>query len=341
MSNSSASALQCTGIAPNLDIAGIGVRVAIYAQALLSILPPTVFAWKGKFSSEEIKKMSRMLISIILTACALLLSTGIQAATSGISLYHALIILQLSWINSMTFVTVNFVAHRAENINTLRNALPLRGGQSNRNKASEKEKDVTEQLLLAICVASLHFIAVGVFGIYVWNKIQTFGNQPECNKDTFLVILSRTVYVTHGPIRRISLAIYGISVIPIFNIYLIGIPFIIVYLIGSITLPNVHSDANARLALYFAISVMATAMSILVANTEQMIHRSSGLVQPGEGNWTFGQTLALILLFFPIWAGAEKSSPFRDRKSDTAGPRQVDDPDSDSEVGALVTAVAL
>lgn len=98
---------------------------------------------------------------------------------------------------------------------------------------------------------------------------------------------------------------------------------------------------------------MATAMSILVANTEQMIHRSSGLVQPGEGNWTFGQTLALILLFIPIRAtlkdlrhsgtenlgdSDEDRLPLTTR--DTAGPRQVDDQDSDSEVGIL-TAVAL
>ncbi|KAJ6550823.1 hypothetical protein DFH09DRAFT_606698 [Mycena vulgaris] len=125
--STSDSSFQCTGIEPNPDIAGIGVRVAIYAQALLSIVYPVFFVWDGKISPKESKIMSRISINIALTACALLVSTGIQAATFGISLYHALIILQLSWINSMTFMTVHFVARAAQSINAQRATSPSEG----------------------------------------------------------------------------------------------------------------------------------------------------------------------------------------------------------------------
>jgi hypothetical protein len=67
----------------------------------------------------------------------------------------------------------------------------------------------------------------------------------------------------------------------------------------------VQSRTFGRLTFYFAISGMAVTMIILIADTEQMIHRSSRLVQPGEGDWTFGQTLTLLLLFLPIWDAVE------------------------------------
>ncbi|KAJ6489708.1 hypothetical protein DFH09DRAFT_1208929 [Mycena vulgaris] len=79
--STSDSSFQCTGIEPNPDIAGIGVRVAIYAQALLSIVYPVFFVWDGEISPKESKTMSCISINITLTACTLLVSTGIQAAT--------------------------------------------------------------------------------------------------------------------------------------------------------------------------------------------------------------------------------------------------------------------
>jgi hypothetical protein len=148
------------------------------------------------------------------------------------------------------------------------------------------------------------------------------------------------VLVTHGPvIRRISLALYGISLIPLGNIHILGsvlgataalargVIFCLVFPVFACThsvcisiFPSlgpsardralseeqreaevVQSLAFSRLTFYFAISGMATAMIILIANTEQMIHRSSNLVKSGEGDWTFGQTLALLLLFLPLW----------------------------------------
>ncbi|KAJ7189158.1 hypothetical protein C8R46DRAFT_1056723 [Mycena filopes] len=324
----------CSGIAPNPDIAGIGVRVAIYVQALLSIIYPIFFAADGAISVKEFRTLSRISINITLTACALLISTGIQAATFGLSLYHALIILQLSWINSMTFMTVHFVARAAQSVEAQRSTAP---GERWLAKMNLPKLLRSREAL----VASVHFIAVGGVGIWIWNKIYAFGNQPECNPLTFLVILGKSVSVTHGVvIRRVSLALYGISVIPLGNVYIVGGILGVVAAIGRgllcflVIIPAtacgrsifirvfptfgpsaadrartdeeleadiVQSTTFSRLTFYFAISGMATTMIILIANTEQMIHRSAAFVLPGEGDWTFGQTLALLLLFLPIW----------------------------------------
>lgn len=78
-------------IESNPDISGIGVRCAIYSQALLSILYSLYCALDGVITSKELKTMSQFSVNIILTACALLVSTIIQTSQGGIYLYHVLI----------------------------------------------------------------------------------------------------------------------------------------------------------------------------------------------------------------------------------------------------------
>ncbi|KAJ7174749.1 hypothetical protein C8R46DRAFT_1252723 [Mycena filopes] len=342
-----ASSSQCTGIAPNPDIAGIGVRAAIYVQALLSVIYPICFAADGVITPEESKTMSRISLNISLTACALLVSTVIQAATLGISLYHTLTILQLSWINGMTFMTVNSVAGAASMLAAVERS-ELDGTTSIFQKQMRTSVRVTRMKLRFLLspealVASAHFIAVGGVGLWTWNKIPTFGNQSECNPDTFIVILSKSVYVTHSAeIRRVSLALYGILVMPVENVVILGGVLDIIGLLGSalisllglpILVPILviinlcgHERSSVRphrlqsiskedddedgdvtfkrtfgrVLFYSGIASTGTAMIILIANTEQMIRRSASIVQPGEGDWTLGQTLALLLLLLPI-----------------------------------------
>jgi hypothetical protein len=99
------SSLAPACIQPNPDIAGIGVRASIYAQNLLSFVPAIMFAIDGEVTTMEYKVIGKIPASILITACALLLSAFIQAATFGLSVYHANIVLNLSWINNTNFIT--------------------------------------------------------------------------------------------------------------------------------------------------------------------------------------------------------------------------------------------
>jgi hypothetical protein len=188
MSNAS-SLINC--LEPDPDIAGIGVRIAIYLQALLSVVYPIVFASDGKIDKREAKTMSGVSITIVLTATALLVSTAIQAHTSGISLYHALIILELSWINSMTFLTVHFVLRAAKSIEAQRDTS---AGMMWQTRIRFSEFLTSKEAV----VASIHFTVVGAIGIWIWSHVATFGSQPDCNPGTIIVILSRTISGLHG-----------------------------------------------------------------------------------------------------------------------------------------------
>jgi len=89
----------CT-IEPNPDISGIGVRTAIYAQAVLTLVQPLIASWDGRISESELVGLHRLYLGILLPGCALLLSAIIQAKTFGLSVYHGMIVLNLSWINN-------------------------------------------------------------------------------------------------------------------------------------------------------------------------------------------------------------------------------------------------
>ena len=94
------SACSDTGVVPNPDISGIGVRAAIYTQAVLTLVQPILASIDGHISEKELIGLHRLYLGILLPGCALLLSAIIQARTHGLSVYHAILVLQLSWINN-------------------------------------------------------------------------------------------------------------------------------------------------------------------------------------------------------------------------------------------------
>jgi hypothetical protein len=99
----------------NPDISGIGVRVAIYVQNILSFAPAFYALVDGKVDSKELKTIEAQSTTILVTAFAILISTIIQARSQyGISDFHVSVILNLSWMNNTnTFIYfILYVHHR-------------------------------------------------------------------------------------------------------------------------------------------------------------------------------------------------------------------------------------
>ncbi|KAH6894895.1 hypothetical protein BKA70DRAFT_1532193 [Coprinopsis sp. MPI-PUGE-AT-0042] len=100
MSEPLASAL-CK-IPANPDIAGIGVRISIYAQNIICILSALRALWDGNVTSGELEyaKTQTLATTNLILAFAILISSMVQASTLGISNYHANIALMMSWMNN-------------------------------------------------------------------------------------------------------------------------------------------------------------------------------------------------------------------------------------------------
>lgn len=86
---------------PNPDVAGLGLRLSVYAQALINILHPVVYVWDGQITDGEISSMFGLWAGVLMTATALLGTMVIEGVRQKLTLYHAMLILQLSWINTI------------------------------------------------------------------------------------------------------------------------------------------------------------------------------------------------------------------------------------------------
>ncbi|KAH6902460.1 hypothetical protein BKA70DRAFT_1196453, partial [Coprinopsis sp. MPI-PUGE-AT-0042] len=87
-------------IPANPDIAGIGVRIAIYTQNFLCILSALWALLDGKVTAGELEYAEMQTTTNLILAFAILISSMVQASTLGISNYHANIVLMMSWMNN-------------------------------------------------------------------------------------------------------------------------------------------------------------------------------------------------------------------------------------------------
>lgn len=97
-------------IPSNPDIAGIGVRAAIYAQNLLCFVPAVWAIWDGQVTEYELDSVETQSTTNLVLAFAILISCIVQAFTLGLTNYHASIVLSMSWINN-TSVFVYFLMY--------------------------------------------------------------------------------------------------------------------------------------------------------------------------------------------------------------------------------------
>lgn len=105
-------------IPANPDIAGIGVRVAIYVQNLLSFIPALWALWDLEVSDYELESVETQSTTNLILAFALLVSCFAKASSSsssppsegslvlaeegggGLTNYHTSIVLSMSWTNN-------------------------------------------------------------------------------------------------------------------------------------------------------------------------------------------------------------------------------------------------
>lgn len=97
-------------IPSNPDIAGIGVRIAIYAQNLLSFIPAAWAIWDAEVTDYELESVETQSTTNLILAFAILISCVVQAFTLGLTNYHASIVLSMSWTNN-TNVFIYFLLY--------------------------------------------------------------------------------------------------------------------------------------------------------------------------------------------------------------------------------------
>ncbi|KAG6916011.1 hypothetical protein DXG01_008821 [Tephrocybe rancida] len=173
----------------NPDVSGIGVRIAIYAQNLLSFGPAILALKDRKVTPTELETIETQSTTILITAFAILLSTIIQACTAGISNYHASIVLDLSWMNNTNlFIYLLLYVHHRMNLSEDQLAGEGRGHLSaataHLEMHSRKEQarwilEIKKTLLNpVIIIGSLHLTLMSAVGESIWERrARSFGKR--------------------------------------------------------------------------------------------------------------------------------------------------------------------
>ena len=340
------SALPQACIPANPEIAGIGIRASTYAQNFVGVFLAACYLIDGEISPDEAEYIDTASNAILMTGCAILISAFIQAKTIGLSAYHAMIVLNLSWMNNSYFSISGIFAFSADWTEGQRWLEAKRSGRVHRPQTRKGSR-------VAPYLGFAHLSLMASFGIWLWQDINTFGASSECTPYIFTVIFGHNVSVINKSLRTVSLALYWITAIPLVNIivgaivaivgsvvllagYLIGLVGIVIALVVLLspfylfryllrrylnrhpTDSNTDNDdavkttskrklskwirsppGDARLGLFYLPLVLFLDVFFAV-NTELMIRRSRPLVQPGESQWTFGQSLAVIVTIIPL-----------------------------------------
>ena len=292
--------------AANPDIAGIGVRVSTYAQSFLLFFTTFLCVRDGLLDSRERKALEKSHTNLLITACALLISAFVQAATSQLSIYHALLVLDWSWMltaNALILSVLPTIDGQIEKKwqKWLLSSLPSRVGQ-----------------MPAMLLVSLHLSLMGAFGVYVWlnparlrgPKLMN-GSSPvdviRCLRDTRPYVFFADIQASSKQLRIASIVSYSLIAFPFVNVVVLTV--FAVLIVNSINALIPMSYTFGR--LYRFTWIVQTIMNILImANTELTISKNKHLIEGNESTLGFGQILAVVLILSPIF---EAFAVFKDK----------------------------
>jgi hypothetical protein len=151
-------------------------------------------------------------------------------------------------------------------------------------------------------------------GIWLWSSPLLFErSQPKLTqayldlpvKCTSIAVLDHNMKLTSRGLQKWSLIIYSCFLVPGLNLFLPALLFLGLHIYYHKLAKHFKylTDRESRLSVVpiFVGLVLLLAINIVfLANIETTVVRATTNRQPGASEWTFGQTLALLLLSLPI-----------------------------------------
>ncbi|KAF8310941.1 hypothetical protein DL93DRAFT_2083863 [Clavulina sp. PMI_390] len=279
-------------IEANPDVGGIGVRIAIYIQSLLPAMALLVEIIRGHplEANDALQSSSaQAATSSLLTGMALVISAIIQHNVYGLSIFHALIVLNLGWIAIMGSI------------------LAIGPGLENR-RLLQRRYDI----LMTVLWFKLSLMAG--FGLWVMHNPAGYDRSPNsCTNSTVFWVLGKHCSVTSGPFRAILLTIYSLLLIPEFNATVALVGFILIaapilYLLdftaellkkyhAPVSITDLFPPKNEVSEEVAGTTLFLLVDSMFILTTEMTIRVNA--VGSDENTWGLGQTLAVFVSLIP------------------------------------------
>ncbi|KAJ7346108.1 hypothetical protein DFH08DRAFT_870547 [Mycena albidolilacea] len=233
------------------EISGLGVRVAIYAQNLLSFIPAISALSDGEVAPYELDAVKDQSTTILITAFGILISAMVQAQTIGLPNFHANIVLNLSWMNNTNafIYFLLYVQHKSQ-LGPQRIKAGLtswfkhfygvtKSGERDLNLKQEdstttlQNPSIEPQSILAVIfrvkvrgvvaiLGSLHLSMMSALGLWLWINPLRFGTDAEANacaiEHSSTIILGKNIPLASSGLRIWSILVYAVLLVPGLNL---------------------------------------------------------------------------------------------------------------------------
>ncbi|TDL22594.1 hypothetical protein BD410DRAFT_788406 [Rickenella mellea] len=298
-------------IPSNPDIAGIGVRISIYVQSATALVPAALKIIEDLLRRNGARSQTTQFHKTVVNweniegiatpnvilGFALLVSSLIQAHLYGLTVYHAIILLNLHIIIGFSVLPYFILSINDKSENSQRRGMIY---------------SVKMRLLLFHMV---HMSCAAGFGLWLFGTIDDFDDSdPNCTSSTFFYVFGKKVNVDHSGFRDFWIVIYSFLFIPAVNYVFLSFVYVIFLLVTFVffflhirLIINILGACTSIDQKYFlrggqlanAVVAALSPGALMLFLTEAMIKVNH--VSEGESQWTFGQTIALFVALWPLW----------------------------------------
>ncbi|KAG6852119.1 hypothetical protein H0H87_010882 [Tephrocybe sp. NHM501043] len=170
-----------------------------------------------------------------------------------------------------------------------------------------------------IIIGTLHLSLMASVGIWLWSNPAHFGKASpgNCALSASVVVVGKAVPLGSPGLRIWSLLIYSTLLIPFFNLLIPTALFAVPLFLFQ------HSKHMKLRRIMIGLGMLGVIDVLLLFDTEWGIqqNRNQKVLSSAEGEWTFGQTLALLLLLVPL---RDLGEAFWERRAKVLGERLLD-----------------
>lgn len=264
-------------------------------------------------------------VSVQLMGVALLVSAFVQGNVYSLDVYHALLVLDLCWLNNITAVVLYLTELYLRNprADFLRRPLPRKLWTWDGIRRAGP-----------FLPTSAYLTAIGAYGVWLFRHILTYGNSDSysalrCNPLVKYWILGHAISVTARGFRIAGVILHAIAVLPLLNVLAeslilcwgarsaVLVVFLPYRLFQRSTGRKLSLERHALAPQYRHVHLLRTLVALaviyvflvvcLVLDSEEMIAANQSLLsEDEESEWTFGQTLVMVLLLPVIWEVGRK-----------------------------------
>ena len=269
------------------DITGIGVTIAVFVQAFFNILASALAAHDGNIDEDKAKRISGLSEEGFILAAGLVFTSSIRLCQKKLSAYHALMVLQMTWALEGPLLTSYFPVELI--IDYCRKEERSKEERSNEQANGLFDAKNPGQMGFSLYIFRL---VHGICAVIVWTIITTWPTWLQCPDETFLWPGS---FVTEPTPRIFFLVLSIVRVVEA----LVSI---------GCTWRTRRNGEKGEKKIHVPIVETKIAVALILETfaaiwTGWVIAKSEKekVVTPGEGEFGFGQILALVLLGLRAW----------------------------------------